>query len=430
MVLGEISEGLTQPLPEPTATAVEQPTATVIATVAPPRPRIDVSLRIDQGQVELTAELSGFSALVSPGSSLEQTYHVYVVRDDGTEWDAGPAVNPVVWTGTREAGGYRVEVRNTHAPDEPPIISGRIMIFAEVAAPEKVVAAIAIGVAAAGAVSVIATTGFNFIAFVANLFFGMAADKSRDRTKSIFTIRMPSWLALAAAVLLMTALLTAGRSGALAEIGLVQALAVTGVATLIFKIETVGGALLLASINRQANRYFIWTAGVLSLAFTSIVLHSPFGYTGYLEPAPTEAATDRARDARIIAAGLGLIAMLVGVFLLLGRISDFAFAEAGISLALGSLGAASLPFPLLGGHAIWKWSQPVGIAAGLGGFVPYFLFQRGALPHGALWAICGVGAAVFTAVCVDEVMLSRRMAAASMAKTLGMPAAPTPTPAP
>jgi len=182
----------------------------------------------------------------------------------------------------------------------------------------------------------------------------------------------------------------------------------TASATVVFKGITILGGALLAQVARREPRYLLWTAGTMTLAITSLALHSPFGYVGYLESQRTGKRPDPARAARGALAALGLNAALAGIFLALGLLTQLSFAEAGMSLALGAVAASALPFPTMACNAIWKWSSAAGAVAGIVSFVPCVFFQSGLLPPAIIWALAAAGAGAFLASVVETVLRTRR----------------------
>lgn len=371
-------------------------------------PRVDAWGGIEQGNLVLQARLTGI-----PNA---QRTRLFVVRDDGTEWAVGPVAEEMTWSGPPQTGKYRLEARETTPGGGTSIVAAAsVLAFAPVAAASQIAGAVATGLAVMGTFSFAVARGFDLQGFLRRIFTGFLADKMRDRTKRLLAWRLPSWVAAVLALILMALFVVGGKPGSLAPRTFLQGLLVAGVATVVFKGITILGGALLAQVARREPRYFLWTAGTVTLAVTSLALHSPFGYTGYLESQRNGKRPDPARAARGALATLGLNAALAGIFLALGLLTQLSFAEAGISLALGAVAVSALPFPTLVGNAIWKWSRAAGAVAGIVGFVPYVFFQSGLLPAAVIWALAAAGAGAFLAAVVETVLRTRR---------------PTPSPAP
>lgn len=83
-------------------------------------------------------------------------------------------------------------------------------------------------------------------------------------------------------------------------------------------------------------------------------------------------------------------------------------AETRVTLTLGVLAVAMLPFPLMGGYAIWNWNRIAGVASGVLGMIPYLLFQLGKLSPSGIVALATTGMLVFAGFLILELWLSER----------------------
>jgi hypothetical protein len=297
-----------------------------------------------------------------------------------------------------------------------------VPVFAAVASPGQVIGAVGVGVVivtvAAAAAS--GAGGFNATAFGQSVLKFFLTEKIRKRTRNFDRFKLPSWQAVAIAFALMAILTAAGKPGALKLEQFLQALLVAGVAALIFRGGMLAGQVFLAHLAERKPRYLIWIAGTLVLTVTSIALHVPFGYTGYVDRSPA----DRAREARFSAAALSLMIAMTGLFLVIGMAARLVFAETGIAMTVGALGVSALPFPGLAGNPVWKWSRPVAVAVAVAGFVPYFLFQYGLLPPGAIFALAGIGTVIFVSVVAHELWQRREQKKETAAPAPPAPSAP------
>ena len=156
--------------------------------------------------------------------------------------------------------------------------------------------------------------------------------------------------------------------------------------------------------TNQKPRYLIWAAGTISFAISTIVLQSPIGYTGYMERDPST----KERDARFAAAGFAAILALSGVFVVIGLLTRMSFAETGVTLTLGVLAVTMLPFPLMGGHAVWQWNRVAGVASGVAGMGLYMLFQLGQLSPTGIVTLATIGLIGFGGFLIGELWLLER----------------------
>ena len=346
---------------------------------------------------------------LSPSKDLANA-QVFLIRDDGNETLVGPAAEHMIYNSPPIGGRYRIEARENVAQGAGPVLaSASITVLAAAATPAQVAGTIAAGFAVVSLVTVAISRGFNFLDWLRAIVGRVLGNKARERTKNLFAWRLSSLLAVTVALILMAVILAAGKPGGFNFSVFLEALIVTGVAAIIFQSISIGGGVLLAHIRHQEMHYRLWTAGSIAFAFTNILLHLPLGYTGFLEGKKPGMPVDLGSDARCAIAALGLIGMMVGIFLAMGLAVKFTFAQTGISLALGSLGVAAIPFSTLTGHALWKWSKLLGISVGIASLALYFLFQIGLLQEAALWGVGITGLLLFLSIVLYEMFVARQV---------------------
>ncbi len=363
--------------------------------------RVTVSGAIEKDNLNLDIHLS-------PSPDL-RNMRVFVVQQDGKEYLVGPATETMTWQGPPEGGIYRIEVRDGTAQGSGRVLAtAGITIFPPATTPGQVAGTVAAGVAVVSVVSVAASRGFNFLDWLRRIFTSIVNNKAKEKTKHIYSWRLASWAAIILALILSVIFMAVGKSGGFNLNKFFEALIITGVASIIFSLVSIAGGVLVARIRHQECHYRLWTAGSITFALTNILLHSSLGYTGFLERKNPGKRPDRGTDARGALASMGLTTAMVAVFLAVGLAAKFAFAQTGISLALGGLGIAAIPFSTLEGHAIWKWSKPLGIVAGIVGVAVYVLFQIGFLQETALFGLGATGFLVFLSVVAYEILTARR----------------------
>lgn len=334
---------------------------------------------------------------------------VWVVREeDGEEFIVGAAASAMTWEGEARTSRYSVEVR-AEDPfselEEPNVVaSGSVPVFHQPASAAQVATAVAVTVAVAGAASAASASGTWIYELIWRFLRIVLAERLRRRTKNFDVSSIPSWAAATIAILLMALLIAVGRPGALGLNNFLVALTVSVPAVILFRLVTILGGYGLAYYTNQKPRYLVWVAGTVSFAITSIILQSPIGYTGYMDRDPST----KERDARFAAAGFSAVLALSGLFVMIGLLTRMSFAETGVTLTLGVLAVTMLPFPLMGGYAVWKWNRIAGGASGVVGMTPYILFQLGLLSPTGIVTLATLGILAFAWFLVGELWLSER----------------------
>ncbi len=409
----EVYESDPAPLPEPTPTELP-PTPVPDPPAIPPdfpdlphepphdfEPRVDISSDIDSDVLALDITLENIEPFDTS---------VWVVREDGEEFFVGAVEPSLRWTGEAVTSRYTVEVREEFSPAEEPriVASKSVPLIAQPASTTEAVIAVTATVAVVGGAAAASANGTWIYQLIWRFLRILINENFRRRTKSLDVRSIPSWVSVIVAMALMALLIAAGKPGALALNSFTAALIVSTPVVILYRGATLLGGFGLAYITGQHPRYLIWAAGTLTFAFTSIVLHSPVGYTGYLERDSGEVK----RDARFAAAGFAAVLALAGLFLSIGLVGRMAFAEAGVTLTLGVLAVTMLPFPLLGGHNIWKWNRYWGVASGVAGMSLYLLFQLGFMGPNAVLVLAAFGLVAFILILAADywLMLERRIA--------------------
>ncbi len=390
------------PEPAPTETpAVVIPTPSVeFFHEEPPGPKIDISSDVDGDALTLDITFENVELFDTS---------VWVVREDGDEFFVGDAQPSMSWTGEARTSRYTVELRwQAFDGEEGELIASKsVPVLVQPASATEAVAAVAASVAVVGTVAAASSSGTWIYQLIWRFLRILINENFRRRTKSLDVHSIPSWISVIVAMVLMALLIAAGKPGALAVNSFTQALIVSTPIVLIYRGATLLGGYGLAYITQQQPRYLIWAAGTLTFAFTSIVLHSPIGYTGYLE----RESGEKARDARFTAAGFAAVLALAGLFMVIGLLGRMSFGEAGVTLTLGVLAVTMLPFPMLGGHTIWKWNRNAGIVSGISGMVLYLLFQLGFMSPTAVLILGIIGFILFIGILLADLwlMIERRI---------------------
>ena len=403
LVLFENSKaGATVPTPQPTATPfIDQhfPHEDEVFDIIP---RVDVSSDIDGDSLTLNISMRNVELFDSD---------VWVVREeDGEEFFVGTAVPEMTWQGEAQTSRYTVEVRRefigdpVEGEDAEIVASGSVPVFHQPASPAQAITAVAVTVAVAGAASAASTSGTWLYELIWRFLRILMAERLRRRTKNLDISSIPSSIAAVVAMVIMALFIAIGRPGSLELNGFLTALAISVPAVILFRLVTILGGFGLAYYTNQRPRYLIWAAGTVSFAITTIFLQSPVGYTGYMERDPS----GKERDARFAAAGFAAVVALSGLFVMIGLLTRMSFAETGVTLTFGVLAVMMLPFPLMGGNAIWKWNRIAGVASGVFGMTMYLLFQFGLLSPTTVVTIATVGLLVFMGFLVLELWLAER----------------------
>ena len=374
------------PSPPPSEpTAGPKPSSPATANLL--SPRIDLSGHITGNYVEVNIRPAGFQSTDSAS--------VYLIDQEGKEFRVGPLSPALTWSGVSSGGTYRVEVRDSAAGAPPRVVSSaKIVLFGTTSTPGKMATAIAAGLGVIGLASLVTKPGLRLIDWLQSLITRIVGDKGRDRTKDLVRWTLPSWMAIMIAMALMAVLMAAGKAGSLAPMGFVRALAVTGLAALVFKVASAGANISIAHLEGQKPHYRFWTAGTISFAVTNVLLHVPLGYTGFVEKETTSGKPSKGPPVRVSLAALAIMLTMIGFFLGAAQIS-FAFAQTGISLVLGALSLAVMPFGTLECAPLWKWSKPLAVGVALAGMACYVLFQLGYVQSAFLWVLAALGFAGF-----------------------------------
>lgn len=330
-----------------------------------------------------------------------------LVAPDGSERTLASGTATAGWDTTdAENGYYRVEARERRDDgSEVTLASSRVLVVNPRASPAEAAAAVATGVLVGAAASSLSSVvggalggrGFDVLGFFQEAATDVGQDRLRDRTKDVAAldrrIRVRSLAAAGITVVLIGIFFTFTAFDGWNFAGYFRLLPVFGGAALAFGVAKYGAEFLLARYTGAKGRFRLWAPGAISLAVTSIVFRSPFGYPGYVDE--DEIGDDAARAQRRVAgvralAFLGLSAAFALPFLVAGEVWRFDFAEAGLTLALTAFATSALPFRPLPGSDVWAWSKLAWVAPAVVGIGLYFLFQLGILPG---WGVVAVGVA-------------------------------------
>lgn len=382
---------------------------------APPEPRLAVrSAQPDAPEPRAGEGYTGrITVVVENAEPTERSALVVLLPDGPRELSRGTRSGD--WdTSEVPSGFYEVEMREEDEDGgEHTIASATILVLHPRGDLQGAAAAIAAGVAvsalgaaaASGSSSVfgaLAGRGFDALGFAREAVSTVAEDRVRDKTKHIAAIhqrrRVRSVVALGIAVAALTLFFTWEGVEGWSLLEYVATLPLVGAAAAVFYATTFAFEILLARMSGALTRFRLLVSGILSLAVSSILLRQAFGHAGYVEK--DEVGDDERLEQRRLAAFralavYGVALSTVVVFLLVGRLWRFDFAEWGIAMALTAIATSAMPIKPLPGHEVWRWNKAVAIVTCLGGFALYVLFTIGALGLDVLAALGVVGGGAY-----------------------------------
>ena len=361
------------------------PAPTPSVVVAPLDARIGATHTADEERVTFTLDLARVPANAA----------IRAILPDGSVADVDRSG---AWTApAREGGLYRFEALLPGPDGSMQVVaSTQTLVLLPLATPPEAAGAIVVGLATTTLVAALSSRGFDLLAYLRSVLTTSTADRLKDKTKDradlARAMRLGSAGALVLALLAWALLYAAGKPGALALLPFMKALFIAGLAVVALKALQTSLLYGLARTDGQGARYRFWTAGTLSLALSSVLFHVPFGYPGFLqrEKPKGAAASSAKKDGLTGLATVCVLASLVPVFLGLGLLTGFAFAETAMAMAFAGFAVTAMPVKPMAGFAVWRWSRAVSLLLALVAFASYFAFQTGVLPW---WGIVGLGVA-------------------------------------
>lgn len=357
------------------------------------------TLNVAQGNVEVA----------SVGVADEESAFVVLIHPNGTEEVLATGASNADWNTTAyENGYYMVEVRERSSSGEVvTVASTRVLVENPRAEIVAAVAAVATGAAISAGAGMLAARSFDIFALLKSA--GAAAgeaggdlageaveDKLRTRTAAVAAV---DWRYRSALLLLLAGAMLAFFKVFADRDSILLALPFAFLAAFVYTVGDYSAEWALARASGAQTRFRIWTPGAISLALSSIIFRSPFGYPGYVSE--TDVTTDGDRVGVRRRAGLRALAFMgagIGLtlpFLLVGSIWRWDLAEFGVGIALMMTAAGSMPFSPMPGKDVWAWSKPAWATVFAALVVLYVTWQIAILPMWLLIGLALAGAAGF-----------------------------------
>lgn len=332
-----------------------------------------------------------------------------VVHPNGTEEVLVEGATEASWnTSSYENGYYTVEVRERSPSGEmTTLASARVLVENPRAAAVSAVAAIATGAVVSAGAGMLASRGIDVGIILKQALFDASGEavtrtaeaKALQRTAALARV---DWQRRSLLLLLFAAALLGFFQSWADRDDVLLALPVAFAAAFLYTLGDYGAEWALARASGAQTRFRLWIPGAASLALSSLLFRSPFGYPGYVSEADLAEAHEGAQDLRRRAALRALAFMGAGLaltipFLLVGIWWRWEIAEYGASVALMMGAASAMPFRPMPGRDVWQWSRFAWLAAFALLVAMHLLWQLALLPMGVLVAMGLVGGAAFVA---------------------------------